>query len=612
MLNFDESFYTGTLMNVAYQYLANNQQHYGVDFSNFFIQQHDLNNGPSTHANARNFHDYIFKAMQSTNGQPTASDEQIFRFVAAYVNEMFNIQMSNAQMQRPQSRFANQGGLGTGGGFGRQSGGFGVGGGFGNNGGFGVQRQQRPGSSSALRDDTIAKAPPVQVQSPTISPVPSMITPTPGASLNPTVINYVHNPLDDLSNMKDGVEFSRGTEKPNWGSDNPTSDNIVIMQKESLKTADQKYVIYNVSGFNRIYTSNELDVVNDFFDVAPPTFLAESFIFELFYNHVEIIDVPTDTFLAVQEAFLKALSRESTAYRSVIEVLNSMFHGPRMAMANYLVEHINRALLKCCRMASKPASRITFEQIEDLDELLGTNFNHPILEIPNARSALQDIVNNAIKSALSGYTTPMFTSADDKMMPDIIRTSPAFPFAIPGVYPSKAIIPSFGDNEFKRFYDAFVDKVLSTKTYVRSIRSVIITNTMGQNELSKIHSKAERIFGVVAYFLSTYKTEYRGSISLGRNETVDFDETFKNDIPEQDYGDFITNPDSYISQMKSRFTEIDPPRHPVDRTLYAIQFKKSPREYIKAIDIVTTLDEPKENNRGIFVAKDIPALNLVK
>lgn len=616
MLNqFDESFYN-TLMNIAYEYLKNNQQRYGQEFSELFISNHDLANGPQTHNHARNLYDYVQRAMQHLNGSLQATNQQMFEIIAKYVEEIAVAVSNNQQRQRQMGGGFGQGGFGQQGGFGRQPNAFGNNnGGFGtqNNGGFGQQgfgrQQQRPGSSSALRDDSVT---PIQQAAP-VTPQVSPIIPTMSTQIiSPSTSTYVVNPLDSLSALKDGIDFSQVPEAPNWGETDAVDDSIVIMVKESYKSSDHKYVVRKASAFNRIYTNDELDVVNEFFRVSPATFQAENFLIEIFYNHVQVIDVPTKMFLETQDAFLNALNREATAYRAVIGVLNSMFHGPRMAMANYLVAHINRALYKCCRMTARPTTEINFTQIEDLEELLGTSFNHPILDIPNARTMLQDIVNNAIKAALSGYSAPMFTSDKDAMMSDIIRTSSAFPFAIANVYPAKTVIPSYGDKEFEAFYTAFSEQVLEHKTYVRSVRSVIISNIFGGQELSKIGSKAERIFGATMPFMSMFKTQYRGSIGIGRNETEQFDELFKNDIPEQDYADYIQNPDAYLKQMKSRFSEIDPPRYPVDRTLYFVQFKKSPKDYLKAVDIITALDEPSERSSGIFVTKDISALHLVK
>jgi len=610
----DVGFYTNTLLNAAYQILKNNLQRYGPEFSDAFMTDHDLNNGPRTHRLAQSFHSYVTAAMQAANGVPQATDEQLFAFVGRYIEEIFNIHVSNTQRQRGVGQNGFGGGFGQQGGFGRQQSGFGQtsifnNNGFGQSNGFSPRAQGRPGSSSSLRDDSIA---PIAAVAPavTAAPIAPVISPIVSA---PAVSQfYSHNPLDNLQAQKEGQSFESVPESPNWGIDPAVDDSIVVMKRESWKTADEKYVIRQASGFCRVYTNNELDIVNDFFRVVPSSFVAENYVVELFYNHVEVIDVPTKMFLEVQSAFLNSLNRETTAYRAVIEVLNSMFHGPRMAMANYLVAHINRGLYKCCRMSDRPTSEISFQQIEDLEELLGPNYNHRILELPNARTSLQDIVNNSIKAALSGYSTPMFTSNKDSMMSDIIRTSSAFPFAIECVYPAKTIIPSYGDSSFDSFYKAFSEKVLEHKTYVRSIRSAVISNLFGGTELAKITTAPIRVFGVPAHFLSTYRTDYRGSIGVSKNDTEPFNEEFNNDIPEQDYVEYLDNPQAYLKQMKSRFTEIDTPRYPVDRTLYAVQFKKSPKEYIRAIDFITALDEPRENNSGIFVAKNIQTLNLVK
>ena len=603
--SFDQAYYTGTIMEVVTQYLSNNRNRYGSDFCRMFIDEHNINNGPATHNNAMNLFNFVANVMMNLNGSLQASPEQLFQIVSQYVEEICRIHTQNTQRQQPSGFGAGGFGRSTFGqpnsGFGQQPNGFGRPGGFGS-GGF----NQR----SSPRDDSLA---PLAKPQPQSAPQPQAAAPVIATPIQaPAAQDYTINPLDDIASHKDGVDLHTVDSAFNWGANSPGDDSIAIMYNSTYKSADHRYVIHDMKGYYRAYVNNETDVVDAFFKAVPKELLAENFIFELFYNNVEEIGIPTKDFLEIQDIFLKAMERESTAYKAVIKVLETMVHRPRVAITTYLVREINRVLYKCCRMSDNLGFTIKFSQIEDLDDLLGPEFSHAILDIPNARTSIQDIVNNAIKAALSGYSAPMFVTRKDPMIPDIIRTSPAFPFSMDGVYPTKTIIPSYGDSTYDQFYDALDQKVLAEKTFVRSVRSIVVTNTMGRNELSKIGDGATRVHGFIAGLLSSYRTEYRGSIGISRNETSYLDETFLNDIPEKDYTDYLADPRKYAGQMISRFSENDAPRYPVDRTIYAIQFKKSPTEYIKALDVINTINEPRERTSAVFAPKKITHLNFVK
>lgn len=592
---FDAVFYTNTLMNAANTFLANNIHQYGREFANAFMANHDLNNGPQTHQAAQNFFGYAARKMP--NGQ--ASDAMIWQIVREYVDEIY-------RLNTPQQQ-----GFGSGGGFGGyNNGGFsqprqGFQSGFGNN--FGSS--PRPSGLSQSRDDSISA--PVKPQQPQAQPIPTA-SPSPQAApvftMAPASAHYAHNLMDE---MDDQVELTSSAEEPNWGAGEPKDQSIVVMQRQSVKSPDSKYVMQVCEGFDRIYTDNQMDVVDEFFKVAPSSFLAQHFLFRIFYNHVETLDVPTESFLEAQQRFLKALEKESTAYRAIIDVLNGMLHGPRMALAGYLVSHINRALYLNCRMTENIKIKISFTQIEDLDELLGPNFDHSILEVPNAREMLTDIVNNAIRQALSGYSNVMFTDENKHLLPGIMRTSSAFPTIMKGIYPNKSIIPDYGTKAFDAFYTKFVDEVLSQKTFVRSIRSVIITNLLGEKYLPHITQDPIRLYGRVAAMLSQYRVSLTGRIALGRNDCQDFDEVMLTDSVTDEYLKYAEDPNAYMRQDISRYTELHTPRYPVDQTVFAIQFKTAPTKYLKAIDLIKALNEPREKTSCVFVKNSLETIHPV-
>lgn len=599
MSNFDESFYMNTLLPGAHEYLANNERRYGTEFCHLFMNDHKSNRDLAVR-----FSDAVANQAYRANGQVALrSDAQLFEFISNYIEEIASVHFNN---QNRAHGGGFQGGFSRGG-FGQTSGfqnsGFGRSTGGMANSGFGMSTRNM--ASQGVRDDSIT----TQATVAPTTPQPAAAEPQRSAPVSMSFSmteEYSRNPLDD---MEDDTRFNIQDEGKHWGH-TPAKDNrLVITKKEALKTGDHKYVIHRCEGFARIYSNDLMEVVKLFFATAPEEFLAEHFIFKLFYNHVEEINVATDTFVDIQSGFLRSLDREDIAYKSIIDVVNTMPYGPRMAVANYLVGHINRALYKNFGMAIRPSTRIQIAQIEDLEELLGTSFSHPIMEVPDARDRLIAIVNNAIKSALSGYSSAMFTGGNDQEMIDIIRTSSVFPTTLDGVYPKKSLIPSSQDSDFGSFKRALEDNVLSGKTYVRSIREVIITNIFGERQLSVIGDKPTKVDGQIANMVASLKAYQSGTMTLGRNECERFDEMFQTDTRIEEYEQFLKDPRKYVSQDVSRFSEIDMPTHPVDMTVFAIQFKKSPFDYIRAIDVVTSIDSRNDKNSGTFAFCHIPVIH---
>lgn len=607
---FDEAMYRD-ILNAAHSILRNNGNQLDRQFSEGFMFDHDPSQGAASMRNAQFFFDYVAReAQRMNNGQMVIhSDRQLFDIVGSYITQIFN---RWADSQRQGSMGFGSGGGGRPLGFGNSGGGNNF---FGNRrGGTGFNLGgSRPAPLGAMMGDLTDPTPQQPSSHPeqmTSAPVnfshPQQLKET------PMVIGYTHNPLDDLPDSN--VEFVEGEGPLNWGMEKPKDRSIVMAKHSLLKTGDHRHIINLCEGYERTYLNDPIDVVKDFFRIVPDLFLAEHFIFRVFYNHVEEVDIPTQDFLEVRKKFVDSLNndKEATIYTAVIKVLNELFHGPRMAIAGYLVNQINRALHLSCGISSDPSLRIKFTQIEDLEELLGTHFESKLLDVPHSRHLITSIVNTAILNSITGYSDVMFTSPSDKTI-DVIRTSPAFPFNMMGVYPSKDIIPLAGSNEAEVFYKALEKEQLSKKTFVRSIRSVLITNILGQKALPSISDKPTQINGIIPAQFNRYVIPHVGQFRANSSECPYYDEHILTDnVDESEYTKYLKDPHDYEIEETDRFIEKNSPKVPVDQTLFAIQYKKDPTEFMMALDICTTMDAERNKGYCLFNKRDLDVISIVK
>lgn len=610
---FDHNVY-GAILNAAFNILRNNGQQIPRQFAEGFMFDHDTKNGHQSQRNAAQLFDFVTReAQRLNNGQATIrDDQQLFGIVGLYVEDIFRRWAATQQ----------GGGLGGGmGGFRQSNMGFGggssLGGGGGlfnrGGGGMGFGQPSRTGPGSHLMDDVIEPAGSRQQQvQPQAQPVAqnsslSFTSSTPKKE-DVVMTQFSYNPLDDIP--ESGLDFAQVPEPVNWGIGKPNDNSIVMMGRHSLKTKDDRYVIRVCDGFERIYFNDPMDVAKDFFRIVPDFFLAESFIFRVFYNHVEEIDIPTKDFLDVRNKFVAAIDRdrERPVYNILMSIIDQMLHGPRKALVNYLVKHINRALALSCGMSANPATRISFTQIEDLEELLGTNFQHKLLEVPNARIMIAKIVNNAILNALTGCSDALFASSNANEI-DVIKNSPVFPYSMPEVYPNKAAIPASGSPQAKKFFDQLHAHQLNHKTYVRSLRSVIFTNVLGQKVLPIVGDKPTLVNGQIAALFNQYNLPHLMQIRTNESQCSYYDETGQTGGgAEAEYAQFLEDPERYMNDETKRFIEREAPELPVDQTIFAIQFKKSPTEYLAALDLATTMDSASGRGYALFAKKKLGVL----
>lgn len=602
---FDAHFYSQKILPAVDAVLRNNMNSLGQYFANEFMGEHDLNNtvNPNVARNCQQLFAFVAsEAQRMNNGNMTVNDQQLFQIVGVYIQNIYQAWAS--RQQQPAAMGVGYGQATMGSSFARPSGGMGAQ-------GFG-SFNNRP-ATPQLNGDIIGPGSAKTSQMPAQTGMsPSSMSPV-SVPVNTSLdVNYTHNPLDEL--QANPVSLTPVADQKNWGMTPAKDRSLTIMQQQVLKSSDEKFVIRKYDVWARVYTDSELDVVKLFFDGIPNRVLAETFVVRMFYNHVEELAIGTEDFVKVRDEFVKALekNREVSTYHTIIGILDKLAHGPRMVMARYLVEHINRALRIGIGMESSPGTRVKFDQIEDLEELLGPNFDIPLLQVPKARELITLAVNNAVFNALSGYSDVMF--ADEKTFdPSIIKTSNVFPFSLDKVYPTKAIIPDAESPLFSQFFEAMQQHHLVNKTFVRSIRSVVITNILGQQALREITDKPKAITGQIPSLLNAYLRPLFLSPNRITSVCSEYDElSATGEGDGSDYQAYLSNPQEYQRGEDDQLSSNPLPGLPVDQSIYAIQYKKSPYEYLLALDLLSTMDMPQGGgNRAILSRKHIEVLHPI-
>ncbi len=574
---FNQNLYSA-LLQAAHTILQNHMNQLGTQFCQGFMFDHDISNGPNSERFAKQLFDFAARETQRITGTSTIpNDDFLFKLVGEYIKNIHNQWMQ----QQNRGGFGNQSSFG---GFGRQqSTGFGSGGFGSSSGSFGFG-SKRPDAGSHLHESA--------------SPSPAKQAPSmdfgqtaPSQQSAPiAVVPHAHNPLDEAGS-DETIVFTPVEEPLTWGYDNPKDYSIVISQRDTLKTRENKYPITQCDSWSRIYFNTTNDVAEAFFNTAPDSFLAQNFIVRVNYNHIEDLDVPTDIFLSTAKTLTEELTnpRNLSIGNTVLTILNNMYHGHRVTIADYLVKRINRALQQSFGISSDPALRIRFQTIEDIEELLGTNFQSKLIDEPNARGTVITIIKTAILNALGGYSEVMF---GDHMAESLyaMKYSPIFPESLFGVYISKTMIPEDATSEnYSDFIKALQDVVLKKKTYVRQIRSVIVTNILGGQILGKIQDVPTVVRGSIPALLSQFILHHERP-----NIDVTAIKAFQDIKMTMGYKTYLEDPMKAESILSSLYENRDKVSIPVDQVLYAIQYKQSPNAYIKAMDICTVM-----NNRDI-------------
>jgi hypothetical protein len=597
----DMSVYT-TIYQAATDILRNNVQQLGNDFCQGFLTSHDPRNGQQAQANTQKLYDYVFNACrQLNNGSTTLQGNQLFEIVGEYIKGI--LQIVRNQGQQRQTGFGSGGFGSSGGGFstGFSSGGFGSG-----SGGFGQQRQV-PMSSYTGADvippqDQQRQAAPVQAQQTS----ETIATSTVSFDIGTKPVNYAENPLDDITET--GIEFIANETAPTWGSQKPKDRRIILASRENLKTSSKQHQIGRYGAYHQVIMDDPMDVVKDFFEVAPDDLLGSNFMFKITYQHLDVINVPTSDFVEIRRRCIEAVAHDAQTpiHRTVISVLENMQQRAYKAMTNYLIKHVNRALHLSARLTNDPTNYLKIGEFEDLNDLLSSSFVHPFTTAPDGRHKLEKIVGTAIWNAIVMNADAMFTSS--AIPTNAMQSSPAFPFSLDGVYPSKFAIPTSSEDTAEKFLERMNSHELMHRTYVLSKRAITITNILGKAVLPKIGDKPSIISNAVAGTLLSLKIPYT-SLDLTRNNKITPVEPYVPEVyPAELLQAYYDDHDTSEEDENTKFERLRPDLYPVDHTIFAIQYGKGPKEYLMALDVFDHIDMGLEKNQVILAKKDIEVI----
>lgn len=607
---FDQAMYD-IIFRTMWTILNNNAHTLGKEFCDGLMFDHDVTKSQQSQANAQQlFHFVSQRAQQISPQDMSLSDDQMFRVVGQYVDEMIG-RYRNAR----QAQTGNQGFGGFGGGMG---GGFTSGGGSRplgsmlsgqnrNTMSFSQPRDRGPGSH--LHDDTVDNPPMAasQRQDP-----PQQIKPAfsvhPQTQEKPAMKDIVPNPLDDFP--ESGADFQALSHGDCWGGENPSDRTIVVTDSEALMTRDGKYVVSRADAHHRLILSDPYEVVRDFFKVASESILSRSFVFRVFYNHLEVINVPTAEFIRLRHELSSNDSFVSDIpfHKRLIQVMDSMQRGVWEHMSTYLVKHINRALHLSCRRLADPSNYVKITALSDLETLLSPEFRHPLKEVDNGRDKIKAIITSAIWNAIAMNTGVMFE--DPEHVPTrMIQVSPAFPYALRHVYPNKWAIPHFGDPAYEAFFQRMTEAELNTKTYLISKRSVVITNTLGQKVLPGITDKPQTFGNPVAAVLNKYLLPFVDSHSGAKSPDYVPQVTDGQDDASETLTAFYNGKDNYDQDEPVLTSDGSSTTFPVDQTVVAIQYGVSPSKFMMALDVFSVMDAQPNTRSAILGRGKLPVMH---
>ena len=596
---FDENIYV-QIFEALRAILAQNMNSLGQQFCNQVLAEYDPRNGQQAAANARHLYKYIVDRTYQTNGSDRINDnQQLFAFVSEYAREI----VANAQRQQAQSRPMG-GGYGGGGMSFGNNGGMSMGGGmFGNRQQGGMFNQQsRMAPAAHLADDTVTSTPTAQAQPMT---APPMAAAAPVSIVTPVDVKMVPNPLDDLPDQ--GVSFTPVDSRPIWGDERPKDNRIVVVRRDDLKTPEGRFTIAQMGGYHQLLLDNPMQVVRDFFDVAPDSLLSQLFMFRIGYTHLKVIDVPTDDFVAFRNKCAEAMQQEDQPilYKKILDALNTMSMGSGRALSQYLVEHINRALYLAVRVSEKPNVVIRLKQFDDLQELFSPGFKHRFTSQPEWRRTMERIVGVAIWNAIGLNTDVMFT--DGTIPTHTLQTSPAFPYSMNNVYPSKFAIPVDSEENAEKFLAKLREHELSKRAYILSRRSVTITNILGGKVLPRIGSEPTVVDGTAASLLKMMALPYANIDTSQQNRATKIDYFLSEDNPADQLEGYYNNPQgedgATIERIKRPAVYL-----PADQTIFAVQYGVKPEDYLMALDTFSTLDQSIQQGPTILAKRKTPTI----
>lgn len=606
----DQHLYS-QMFDAAFNILKSNGSSLGREFCEGFMFDHDLRNGQEAQRNAANMFNAVANEAQRLNGNSIIRDNnQLFEIVGSYIKYIYGV-----YTQRQQQRGSFGGGGSMFGGGSTMGGGsmFGGnrGGGFSN---FSQPRTLSPGSH--LSDDTIeprnqpiaqAAPQPAAAAAPAAA-ASSMFSFTPQKETN-AVSSFSTNPLDDLSSQ--GVDFSPVKVQARWGDEKAKDRRIIVGRRFDMKTRDAQYTVNMSEAYHQLIMNDPMDVMRDFFEIVPDSTLGSPFLFKIFYNHLETIDVPTADFVNVRNRCIEGIKQDSQVllHKKIAEVINDMKRGPYVALTKYLTSHVNRALHLACRLSNNPVAYIRIGDFEDIDELLSSSFKHEFTAYPEGRHKLEKIVGGALWNALVMSANAMFVG-DETFPTHAVQSSPAFPYSMEGVYPNKYSIPTPNDAMIEQFRDKLTTVELSKRTYILSKRSVVVTNIFGRHVLSTVKKDPTLINTPLAQLINRCVLPFDQLTPDDRDvmvtQTSLVEEGFPSDQLERYYEDPIQDEIAEIERYgKVRATEL-----PLDQTIFAVQYSVDPKDYLTALDVFTTIDGKLGKDQTILSTKTVKDLTI--
>lgn len=567
------------IFQAAHHLLNQNAAALGQDFIQRFLVDHDPRGSSSMVSTFYNF--VVQMAQRLNNGQAEVkSDDQLFGIVGDYISQIFQRYQQQRMMAQPY------------------------------NNGFGSPMGQPmmspygqnvslntsvPAGGVHLVDDTIGAnkpmvMPPVQQASvPVAATTSSPHTPTGSPAM------YQDNPLDSL--IDQNPEWHGVPTKASWGVEQAKDNHIIIAHTEDLKSKDTPLTVKSLIGYHQVIQNDPLEVVKDFFQIAPDSFLSNNFIFKIHYHHLDIIDVPTNDFIQLREKCLESHSKDPQGFlhKKVLEAMDSMPRGPYKAMAGYLVHHINRALYLNCRLATSLKASLKINDVEDLDELLSSNFKSSFTSLQEGRYLLERVVGSAIWNALLLNTDVLFQ--EDHIPIHALQISPAFPFSIKYVYPNKFSIPTSSEEQAEYFLENLRKEELSKKSYLLSRRTVILTNILGKHQLPKIGNKPHFFQDTISRFFSNFEIPFTKLDPLRAAEIITPVKPYvSDDYPSDQLTGYYSNREEFDAEEQRRFANIRQNNLPVDQAIFAFQYGMSPKEYLLSFDVLSTFDKSPEGH----------------
>lgn len=579
--------------------LQRHQNQYGAQFCQAFLNQYHPNNGQQGLQNAQALQDTFLAEVQRVRpGQSQVDDNTAFQLVKYYIDNIFQ----NVSRQQSQPMFSNGGGFGrqpTGGLFTQQQNtGFGGGGGF-NTG----QAPVRP--ASHLVDDTQSVAPMAQ---PTPAAQPSQ--PRAAMTLSDDLPQFTKNPLDALGDQPLSVrEIAAGDA---WGTESPRDRTIIVQESVDIKTQDGQYVIRRSEMAHRLILSDPFDVVRDFFKVVTDSYAAKSFIARILYNHVETIQVPTDEFIFLRDELNKRtmIDTDIAFYKQVIQTLNQMTKGSSNAANAYFVQHVNRALHLACRMDTDPSGYVKINDIDDLEELLSPHQKFFFSNLTGGRDLVKTICETAIWNAMTSASGLMFEKPESIPV-RALQASPAFPYGMRKVYPTKWAIPTQDmPDAFALFFQNLQEHELKYKSYIISQRAVVITNILGSPILGQMDRTPRAIKSGVLALLNTYAQPF------SRTLVGDYDNDY---TPLVDDGGLTADLTytKYVDSKKEIFDqdisvlanhEHSGPTFPADQVFISIPHGEDPNKALIPFDVIAPINSNLSSEGAVVSRRSMAVL----